>query len=148
MTEPTARVKAYQAAFVAWAATEPKKAMALQRDLMLMAGFENAKDMTSNSQFSFSFVKIGVDELDGVGTACGNLPNVCLGDGFVRSFLVGQGVEFVLGISENQQPLLYAAALPLSKRAASTLERLIELAGGSLRADETDFRGWTVFESE
>jgi hypothetical protein len=66
MTETAARVKTYQAAFAAWAASETKKAVALQRDLMMMAGFENdEKDMLADPQFSFSFVKIGIDELDG-----------------------------------------------------------------------------------
>ena len=147
MTEPVIRIQAYQTAFATWAAAS-RLTTDLKRDLLKMTGIEQESRLIDDwAGFDFSFVKINLEELAGYGTTCGRVPNYCFTPE-VLEFLAAQGVDFILGISENTALRLQSAAIHFSSRAAAKLERMILVAHGSLRPDPASVRGWQVFESE
>lgn len=94
-----------------------------------------------------ALLKIPVEELRAFGTVCGTVGNQAFSKKAI-DFLRSRKVAFVIALGEKQKPVLLSAAIKLSERDAEKLSEMISDAHGSLRADVSSVRGWSVFESE
>ena len=97
--------------------------------------------------FDLGLIKVPLDELSVFGTSCGEVGNKAFTKKVV-DFLRSKGVEFIVGLGANKEPIISSVAINISEKDAVKFGNMIGKNKGSLRADHSKISEWSVFESE
>ena len=133
--------------FENWQNENPDVAKQLKKELLEMAGIEESELVDPEMGFDMALIKVPATELSIFGTICGTKGNRAFSKEVI-DFLQSKGIEFIIGLGENKEPIISSAAVNISARDAKALSEMVSSNKGSLRADSSKVSGWSVFESE
>ena len=137
------KISQFKNDFETWLSENLDIAKQLKKELLETAGVE--EDELADSEMAL--VKVPVGELSIFGTMCGTKGNKAL-SGFAIDFLRSKGVEFIIGLGEDKEPLISSAAINISGEDAEKFSETVNSGKGSLRPENSKVSGWSVFESE
>ena len=112
-----------------------------------MAGIEEDELINKSMGFDFGIVKIPIEKLIVFGTSCGVVGNKAF-NAKIIDFLKSLNVKFILGLSENKKFTILSAAIPIIEKEGLKFEKMIDKNKGILRCDNSNVKGWTIYESE
>jgi len=141
------KIDEFGESFQDWLKQDPEINERLKVELLQVAGVSENELVDSNMGFDMSLVKVPVGELSVFGTATGKSGNKAF-SGEAVGFLSSKNVEYIVGVGENNEPIICSAAINISDEDAARLTEIIEQEGGSLRADSSQVSGWSIFECE
>lgn len=144
---PTEIIQEMKDAFETFLKESPAVAAELKNEVLELAGVREGELVNLSMDFDFGLVKIPLAKLGLFGTNCGKVDNKAFTPK-VLEFLAGLKVEFIIALSHNREFRISSAAIPISEEDGDKLGELIEKGKGSFRAEPSDVKGWTGFESE
>ena len=141
------KISEFRNNFESWLKENPDVAKQLKKELLEMAGVEESELIDPEMDFDLGLIKVPATELSIFGTACGTKSNKPF-SGKVINFLQSKGIEFIVGLGKNKEPIISSAAINISAEDAERFSKMVDNNKGSLRADNSKVNGWSVFESE
>ncbi len=141
------KIAGFKNAFELWLQENPVVAQQLKHELLTMAGVEENELTDPEMGFDLGLIKVPASELSIFSTSCGTKGNKPFSQD-VLELLQSKGIEFVIGLGENNVPVISSAAINLSEPDAEQLSKLVEDNHGSLQANSSEVSGWSIFESE
>jgi hypothetical protein len=141
------KITGFKDDFENWLKESPEIAEQLKTEVLRMAGVEENQLIDPEMGYDFGLIKVPTPELSVFGTGCGVIGNKPFSEKVI-SFLQSKGVEFIIGLGENSEPKVASAAINISLKDAEKFGQMIMSNEGSLRADPSKVKGWSVFESE
>ena len=141
------KISEFRNNFESWLKENPDVAKQIKKELLEAAGVEESELIDPEMGFDMGLIKVPATELSIFGTTCGTKSNKAF-SGEVINFLQSKGVEFIIGLGENKEPIISSAAINISAGDAESFSEMIDNNKGSLRADNSKVSGWSVFESE
>lgn len=141
------KIASFQNSFTLWLHENPAIAQQLKNELLAMAGVEEKELVDPEMGFDLGLIKVPASELSIFSTSCGTKGNKPFSQD-VLELLQSKGVEFIIGLGDNNAPIISSAAINLSESDAEQFSGLVENNHGSLQANSSKVSGWSVFESE
>ena len=126
-----------------WLKENPDLARKVKNELVKISGQAEAE----MSDEGLAIVKIPIGKLSIFGTFCGTRGNQAFGEKALN-FLNGKEIEFVVAISDKEEPKITSAIMKISREDGETLSEMIAENEGSLRCEAARIEGWSAFESE
>lgn len=114
---------------------------------MEIAGIEESELIDTEMGFDMGLIKVPVTELSAFGTACGTKNNKAFSKEVI-DFLQSGGIEFIIGIGENKEPVISSTAVHISGEEAENFSEMINKNEGSFTSEDSKVGGWSVFGSE
>ena len=142
-----AKISEFKNNFESWLNENPDVAKQLKKELLEMAGVEENELVDPEMGFDMALIKVPASELSIFGTTCGTKGNKAFSKE-VLDFLQSKGIEFIIGLGENKEPVISSTAINFSEEDAEKFSEMVGNNKGSLRAENSKVSGWSVFESE
>lgn len=141
------KISEFKNNFESWLNENPNVAKQLKIELLEMAGVEESELVDPEIGFDMALIKVPASELIIFGTTCGTKGNKAFSKEVV-DFLQSKGVEFIIGLGENKEPIISSAAINISAEDAEKFSEMVGNNKGVLRAENSKVNRWSVFESE
>lgn len=141
--EPKKIIAELEKSFQDWLKENPDLAEKVKSELIGIYGY----DETEMSDEGMAIIKVPPEELSIFGTFAGRIDNKAF-SGKVLDFLKNKEIEFVVAISDKEEPKITSAIMKINQKDGKKFSKMISENGGSLRCDTSKVKGWSIFESE
>jgi hypothetical protein len=140
---PQSIIASLEKSFQDWLQENPDLVGGLKKELIKIYGYDEA-DMNSDG---LAIIKIPVTELSIFSTFAGRNDNKAF-SGTALDFLRDKDVEFVVAISDKENPKIVSAIMKINIENGEIFSDKVSENGGSLRCERSKIVGWSTFESE
>jgi len=141
--DPKILIAELEKSFQDWIGENPDLAGKVKKDLIGIFGYDESEISTDG----LAIIKAPIEKLSIFGTSCGTVGNKAF-DRNVLNFFKTKGVEFIVAISNREEPSIYFAVIKVNEKDGEKLSDMIAENDGSLRCDTSSIDGWSTFESE